>query len=293
MRNTLYIIGNGFDLAHGMKTLYTDFKKFLYNNSDYKDLVAKLEYFYEGDIDLWKDFETALGNISVKNIVSYARELSEENFDKEDIEGQFHYQEDLLDIDTQSIHENLAEAFGEWINQISTNNIDSVFKLNRDALFLTMNYTKTLEDVYKVSSNNILHIHGSVDNNYFIFGHGKTLFSSDIKEDNQSVIADNATSDAESLFEEFKKPVKIIIERNRCFFKQLNGNIDCVKIIGHSMSEVDMPYFERVFHEMGNNAEWFIYYYEHTKDTYKIDQLTSIGISKENIKYIPQSDIEM
>ena len=46
MRNTLYIIGNGFDLAHGMKTLYTDFKKFLYNNSDYKDLVAKLEYFH-------------------------------------------------------------------------------------------------------------------------------------------------------------------------------------------------------------------------------------------------------
>ncbi len=293
MRTTLYIIGNGFDLAHGMKTSYTDFKIFLDNNSNFKDLVEILEYFYAGNIELWKDFESALGNISVDHIVSYAQELAEENRDEDDIEGQFHYQEDLLDIDSKSIHENLADAFCEWIYQISTNNIAPVFKLNKNDLFLTMNYTKTLEDVYQIQSGNILHIHGDVDDGNLIFGHGNSIFLSDVKEDEQSVITDNATSDAESLFEEFIKPVKNIIERNKSFFTQLNGKIDCVKIIGHSMSDVDMPYFVRIFKEVSNKVEWIIYYHDNTKDKYKINQLTSIGIPKGKIKYISQSDIEM
>lgn len=294
MRTTLYIMGNGFDLAHEMKTSYMGFKKFLETNQNYNDLVDKLEYFYSGkeDFKLWENFETALGNVSVNNIMSYARELAEENRDEDDIEGQFHYQEDLLDIDSKSIHENLANAFCEWIYQISTNNIAPVFKLNKNDLFLTMNYTKTLEDVYQIQSGNILHIHGDVDDGNLIFGHGNSTFSSDVKEDSQSVITDNATSDAESLFEEFKKPVKKIIERNKSFFSQLNGKIDCVKIIGHSMSDVDMAYFERIFNEVGNNAEWIIYYHgEETESEPKKKKLIDIGILEQNIHIESQKNI--
>ena len=42
MYKTLYIIGNGFDLAHGMPTRYGDFKRWLIENGRI-DVIHELE----------------------------------------------------------------------------------------------------------------------------------------------------------------------------------------------------------------------------------------------------------
>lgn len=45
-----------------------------------------------------------------------------------------------------------------------------------NAVFLNFDYTKTLEFLYEVKSESILHIYGCVDaDEDFIIGHGKTL----------------------------------------------------------------------------------------------------------------------
>ena len=52
----LYIIGNGFDLYHGLPTSYKDFYEFG------KDLLDEIEEFYKLDISSatpWSDFEKA------------------------------------------------------------------------------------------------------------------------------------------------------------------------------------------------------------------------------------------
>ncbi|TPR55438.1 AbiH family protein [Enterococcus sp. OL5] len=67
---TLYIIGNGFDLGHGLKTSYIDFSEWV--KKYYRDIFEKinlmikennvLEYTGEHDIG-WFDFENSLDKL--------------------------------------------------------------------------------------------------------------------------------------------------------------------------------------------------------------------------------------
>lgn len=51
-----YIIGNGFDLSHGMSTKYSDFYKYL-KKHDQKN-IGGFEYFYDCEQEnLWGNFE--------------------------------------------------------------------------------------------------------------------------------------------------------------------------------------------------------------------------------------------
>ena len=54
--NTLYILGNGFDLYHNLKTRYVDFKQFA-------SVLQTLEPFFCLD-ELWCNFEEALAQVS-------------------------------------------------------------------------------------------------------------------------------------------------------------------------------------------------------------------------------------
>jgi len=59
--NTLYVIGNGFDLWHGLPTSYRQFYEFA------KDTLDELEehYLFDPNDDVpWYDFENALNNRS-------------------------------------------------------------------------------------------------------------------------------------------------------------------------------------------------------------------------------------
>lgn len=58
----LYVIGNGFDLMHGVRSSYYDFGSTLGKNSDIR---ITLENYLEVD-DLWADFEGALAKINVE-----------------------------------------------------------------------------------------------------------------------------------------------------------------------------------------------------------------------------------
>jgi hypothetical protein len=53
----LYIIGNGFDIQHGLKSRFRDFKEYL--DSKAGNLAEKLEEYFDGDA-LWSDFEETL-----------------------------------------------------------------------------------------------------------------------------------------------------------------------------------------------------------------------------------------
>lgn len=44
-QDTLYIVGNGFDLAHGLKTKYNDFRNWL-EESGFHSFVNRMEALY-------------------------------------------------------------------------------------------------------------------------------------------------------------------------------------------------------------------------------------------------------
>ena len=75
----LYIIGNGFDLAHRLPTQYWDFRTYLENL--YPDFLNSFEqhyYIYPKDADeykknlLWNSFESNLANIDEDIIIDDA-----------------------------------------------------------------------------------------------------------------------------------------------------------------------------------------------------------------------------
>lgn len=292
MQNILYIIGNGFDLEHCLATKYSDFRSYLLKNrSRYGELISLIESYYPEIYANWSNFEDALGKVSDGVIFKQAEVFCEDLKEEDNIEHILHMQEDVMDINTDTIKNKLGEAFSEWVEQISLNGIQPLFLLDQGALYLTMNYTKTLEDVYNIEDKHILHIHG-IQNSDIIFGHGKTEFKSTFRDDEKYVITDFAEDNARNLFDLFKKPVESVICVNDAFFQGLKGAVNVIKIIGHSLSDVDMPYFERIFQEVGNSAEWIIYYHgEETESEPKKKKLIDIGILEQNIHIESQKNI--
>ena len=73
----------------------------------------------------------------------------------------------------------IEETYSDWKDRILTKGEESHSKLlkdtvlkNSDALFINFNYTKTLEDLYRIPEKQVFHLHGVIDGGKFIFGHG-------------------------------------------------------------------------------------------------------------------------
>lgn len=63
-------------------------------------------------------------------------------------------------------------TFNEWIESIDISNAKAKFSLSTKARYLTFNYTETLERLYNIPQQNILHVHGSrLRHDEYIIGH--------------------------------------------------------------------------------------------------------------------------
>ena len=54
----LYVIGNGFDLAHGLKTSYHDYYSFVKDNANKENGWDIILDYYPKDHEFWSDAET-------------------------------------------------------------------------------------------------------------------------------------------------------------------------------------------------------------------------------------------
>ena len=158
--------------------------------------------------------------------------------------------------------------------------------------FLTFNYTSTLQSVYGVDDKNVFHIHGRSDkSDELIFGHRKTMEEEpelDENGDSNRTIFSDAEGAAKYPLYALQKPVDEIIHRNREYFESLHGITD-VMVIGHSLNNVDLPYFRELAQNMVG-SRWFVY----CKDEEKagcFQQLLNCDIREENIHMCMYSDI--
>src|ERR1700753_1181866 len=71
MINTLYVIGNGFDLHHELRTSYFEFANYLkeHNISLYHNLESYISYPTSNN-NLWSQFESNLANLDIEEILS-------------------------------------------------------------------------------------------------------------------------------------------------------------------------------------------------------------------------------
>lgn len=266
----LYIIGNGFDLHHGINSSYKNFQEWIYeNNPDVFEQVDEIYGFC--DDEWWSDFENQLASLDA---IRYSSEIASEN--RPDLTSDHcdrMWNDAQIEVENQleELYSELRKCFREWIMQL-TPPLESkkVNLIIQDSVFVNFNYTKTLENLYGINQHNILHIHGCIDENEdFILGHGKSYEEldslneeklpappEDLDEYELSQFYEEQANSYE-LHEQLarqaaingivsqRKPVEDLIKKNKDFFYSLS-DITHIHVYGLSLSEVDIPYLNHI-----------------------------------------------
>jgi len=280
MRN-LFIIGNGFDLDHGLPTAYSDFRKYLedtykidrdslaqpsmgmtpdHHGYDYADsdvasflfnLVDATTLTNDGE---WSDFEDALGEFCA---IFEDHHLTDLEFI--DNEG---------DVDSIKTERNKADMcadlypitrtskyFAEWISTCPTTvkqkpEFANLLDPDKDFV-LSFNYTETLETVYNVK--NVCHIHGGIKTG-IIVGHGAGKRT--VVRDEETGAANDSDETLDMIHEGLRKDTSQIIKRHGKFFDSLSGIKD-VYSYGFNYSYVDMVYVAEICRKLSEDSVWY------------------------------------
>lgn len=264
---TLHIIGNGFDLAHGLKTSYRDFREWI---CAHKKEFPINEFFLAEAFgctsdELWSDFETVLGQM---NPVTYLQGIYQD-YENEEMEDQSEQVSSYIMSNFGSTFEKVIEGFRKWARHINVaeaeskiRELENLFQFDTNGLFVNFNYTNTLERVYQIPRQSILHIHGDAEdkNSQIIVGHDtdykqyeKPLetYIDKIGILNYSDIKPFLIQDLINL----RKPIEQKTGVCNAFLG--NNEIDHIVVLGLSFGEVDFPYLKNIA-ERYPNALWTI-----------------------------------
>lgn len=279
----LYIVGNGFDLWHGLPTKFSDFYSFAQDHLDDLDEYFDLK---KTEATPWCDFENRLGGYNWKSFYNANNNL--EPWDDFFRPSFVFSLEDDIQEETERLIANLKEKLREWVSSISTENLPKKFRFLTDSLFITFNYTSTLQEVYGIPETEILHIHGCEFED-LVFGHGEILQEKaepEIDENGDSLrtmFTDSENSAKYPLYA-LRKPVNDILEQNIRFFDILeNSNI--VVVLGHSLNDIDLPYFSGVEKRL-SGSRWIVS--THGDDgVHHLSQLTKAGVDQKSVILCP------
>ena len=236
----LYVIGNGFDLHHGMPCGYADFIAWLQGNRH--EVYNGLNRIY-GDCsgNNWSDFENSLRGFNLDD-----------------------YPDNVTRDGLMQLKAGLNEALLAWVKTIGMPEPKTAIdNIDRNAVFFTFNYTRTLEDFYGIDEDRIVHLHGSVDNGNLIFGHdstGDAVSDEELKEARRTHMDADLYKDlvhikmSQEFADVFRKPVAEIIEEHGSDFDALAGIKEMI-VLGVSYSDIDMPYFERIVKVTGDDIK--------------------------------------
>jgi hypothetical protein len=279
----LYVIGNGFDLHHSLQTSYFHFSVFLkQNNSEIYNLLESYINFPISDKDLWSRFEENLANLDYSYLLSdnsdFLPDVANDDFRDRD---RYAF-EDVMTRIKDLLTDTLLSLFREFILavEIPKKANEKMIDLDEDALFLSFNYTDTLEALYNVGPSNITYIHNAAksDHEYIVLGHGRN--PTEYEEKLLEHPADLPTEDIEEWYEQnikydpfydpgkealmqyftkMYKPTMQIISEHDYFFSKLK-KVDEIVILGHSLSNVDLPYFEEI-HKNARDVKWTVSYF--------------------------------
>jgi hypothetical protein len=246
------------------------------------------------DEDPWHKFEDNLGKYDHEIIFSECNHLDigDDKFKLSMLYGL----EDELSEQTDNIVSTLQDAFSEWINSIEIYPEAIVERLNitSNSLFLSFNYTTTLEKIYNIPKNSILYIHGCAERyDDLIFGHGVDIDEEpefDVYGESLRTPFSDAIASSRYPLSALKKPVSEIINRNITFFSSLSG-LEQVLILGHSISDVDHPYFMKIKENVPDNCKWVVSYYSNDEIEKHKKNLSACGVDVTNIITLSLSDL--
>lgn len=263
---TLYLIGNGFDLFHGIKSSYNDYKKWLqeYNYETYCNILDLFEN--SNLLDLWSDLESNLAKV---DIIAHTLEIASSYYP--DFGAEFRnrdYYTAQFEAETMftNILSDIILSFGEWVRSLAIPQDANRIELEYDnSFFINFNYTTTIEELYHIKRDKILHIHGSIYSDDYILGHGQSYDQIDkanrfndylYEESGIDYIYEMVRDECISQIASLKKDTDGLILKyldNRDYLNDISKII----VLGLSISEVDIPYIDFLI-KTALHADWEI-----------------------------------
>lgn len=247
MRN-LVIIGNGFDLAHNLKTRYTDFisdlrinpGKYATNNSELDDNKL-MNALIENKKELWSDIEHTYYKI-LKNFNK--KQYLQKNF------GDVYKYEDIKELNQD------FEKIKIWLNKYLEDE-ESKFEFNtnyevlfdyfsqQESVVLNFNYTKTVKKYIEKKKLNIeiIQIHGELNNtsNPIIFGFAAS------NEESKELLNENDNNYVRNI----KKFNYLFTNNENILKKHLESLEFNLFILGHSCGVSDKLILSQIFNSKG------------------------------------------
>lgn len=288
----LYIIGNGFDLHHGIPSEFADFKEFV-RDHDY-DLLKTIESYLLPIREDWKDLESALATVEVEGIMNDLEHfMTSYGADDWSDSGHHDFQYEVgRAVERLSIE--LRHRLRQWVRQLPIPTPETapvrLRTIDPAALFLTFNYTRTVQELYSVPDTHILHVHGRADlsGDNLILGHAwnrRERLSLNDRADIEKL--DTRLIEAHGIldryFSDTFKPSARLIHEHRSFFERL-ANLEEICVLGHSLSSVDRPYFHALLAVAGTtSARWRVACYEESDFQTLPRALENLGIQASQI----------
>ena len=248
--NVLYILGNGFDKAVGMKTSYPEFYHYLMENTDNcSDLMQQLKSDINADKELWSDMEVAFGQFTLK--IKTAEELENLYFELSDkLQDYLQEEENAFNPDKYK-----AKFVADFIrpskymgatDRLRYNAFQKAVGASCDISVMTLNYTNTLEKLLALGDSTNRAIDG---NNFFrqvIHLHGRLGESIIIGVDNEEQIANEELRNNEDV-----KDFLIKVQSNYTMkqtrhrtCENLISNANLVILYGVSLGDTDARWWK-------------------------------------------------
>lgn len=281
---TVFLIGNGFDKKHGLKTGYDDFRNYykgldaLNQDKDILAFISRVETEELAD-DRWSDLEIALGlhtdvfkgENMVDDAIDFHDKLSFAIFEYLKIQGSELKMSEGMQT---QFHKYLAVPEGD--RRLTPDEIGALFRFNEqwkntspwDVKIITFNYTNSIERFCKFSAkeinvgtrrnrpvilSNIEHIHGYHDNRQII----------GVNDESQIV---NKSLHGTDAMDWYVKPKNNLTNGEGCQQKCLNwinqANVICV--FGLSYGQTDLIWWQSVIDRMlkDSNTRLLLFVYD-------------------------------
>lgn len=200
----------------------------------------------QNDMDYWQYFEKALGELQLKDEVERFKKYCQENGISMPTSSTL-----IDDYPTRlvtSIPSTINTLFVEWVENISIDEVkdkkpfenDVINQISDTDIFITFNYTKTIEKLFPELEGKIYHLHG-------------------IKEDEKSIVVGHRNLDVEfesddpfeAAIASLQKPVENIIKYNAELWEAIKNNFSNdvnneIFEFGWSCSKEDREYIKHI-----------------------------------------------
>ena len=282
----LYIIGNGFDQHHDIQCSFLNFMEWIKEND--AGLFFKLTQVYNSawEYNWWRDFENSLAQLNINYYANKKGNMYDPEYIKDgSIEEKTEYASQKVIEEFDKIKESLRQDFQKWLSEAYEKRPKEkkIQFPSEGSIFLTFNYTKTLEDIYEIDAKRVYHIHGVIDDkDSMVVGHGlgeeelndmlkcheprigevwnkklNRMTRLQIVTPKHKELA--ALSSLESIVS-LKKDVEGCIDKNQQFFNEIL-DVERIYVYGFSFSSIDMPYLEKIIRRTKPETHWVISWY--------------------------------